>query len=470
MVEQKTTYNVNICFAYNKKTQASEYKNCEELVKKVVSDLVSQSRTSGKTEFSYVNEKINACDICEADFIIGDPAHNNFQLKHTDENMSLMRSVPAIILLSDDNWDKNVNSVLKNPLYDVRGIFRTSKLYSENKDADEFGNFVEVIKKLLRQFLRIKGLREEDFSKNISWKVKISDNCEMEFMSLFSTPAMQRMSAKYKDAILGLDDPFLRKMRGSFRPTNSLQERYREIRNFFSKNLVSNKNSFNVPSLLLLGETGCGKTLLANIASSFIMPDIPLTKINISSYNSESIDDLLFGSEKGSFTDSDKDRLGVFIGHCGEVVFLDEIGDMDVDIQTRLLTYMDNAQVLPRGVNEAVCAPCILIAATNKNVSDSTIFRRDILNRFNYVIEIPSLQERKQDIRLLISMILQDEKINPIIKNGLRKVQRISLDALNYLEEREYNGNFRELKFCLQQAVNSAFAEGCECICLRHFF
>ena len=465
------SYDINICFAYKNKTQASEYKNCEELVKNVVSDLVLQSKINGKTEFSFINEKIkNTYDIFEADFLIGDPAHNNFQIKYTDENMSLRRPIPAIILLSDDSWDNNVNSILKNPLYDVRGIFRASRLYSENRNADEFGTFWEVIKKLLRQFLRRKGLKEEDFSKNISWKVKISDNCEVEFMSLFSTPAMQRMSAKYKDAILGINEPFLQKMRGSFRPTDKLEERCSDIKNFLDKNLPSNNNSFNVPSLLLLGETGCGKTLLANIASSFIMPDMPLTKINISSYNSDSVDVMLFGAEKGSFTDSDKDRLGLFIGHCGEVVFLDEIGDMDSDIQTRLLTYMDNSQVLPRGMNKTVCSPCILIAATNKNVRDSALFRSDVLNRFNYVIEIPSLQDRKQDIRLLISMLLQNEKINPIVKNNARKVQRITIDAINFLEEREYKGNFRELKFCLQQAVNNAFFEGCECVCLRHFF
>ena len=142
---------------------------------------------------------------------------------------------------------------------------------------------------------------------------------------------------------------------------------------------------------------------------------------------------------------------------------------MNPESQTRLLTYMDNAQVLPRGMADSVCAPCILIAATNKDVRNDASFRKDILNRFDHVIEIPSLRERKQDLRLLISMILQDSKINPFA-GGRRKAERISLDAIKYLEGRIYPGNFRELKFCISQAVGNAFSEGCDCLCLRHFY
>ncbi|MBQ3403314.1 MAG: sigma 54-interacting transcriptional regulator [Synergistaceae bacterium] len=413
--------------------------------------------------------KIKTCsDLDGADFIVGDPSHPNFQAKHSTEGRTILRPVPAIVILPDDSWGDKVNSVLKNPMYDIRGVFRASRLYASVRDADELGNFWEVMKTLLRQILRRNGLKEEDFSKPIDWKAKISDSCGTEFMSLFSTPAMQKMSAQYKDAILKLDDPFLRNLRGSLGSSENLRERCREIMNFFDTNLPGHKNSYHVPSLLLLGETGCGKSLLSNAAANVIMPDIKLAHVNISSYDTNSIDIMLFGAESGSYTSSDRDRLGLFIGHCGEVVFLDEIGDMNLESQTRLLTYMDNSQVLPRGMGDSVCSPCILIAATNKNVKDDKNFRRDILSRFDHVIEIPSLSERKKDIRLLASMILQDSKINPEAGTK-RKVERISLDAINYLEGRDYPGNFRELKFCISQAVNNSFSEGSECLCLRHF-
>ena len=453
---------VKICFAYkNSKEQAGHFKICNELVKGVISSLIEQGRSGAKSEFANLSGKIKICSgISESDFIIGDPSHPNFHGNHASESNHSLRPVPSVILLPDDIWSGDVNSILKNPLYDIRGIFRASKL----NDAEELGRFSEVIKTLVRQILRREGLSEENFSKPADWKVKISEGCEMEFTSLFSTPAMQRMSAKYKDAILALDDEFLRNLRENSGTSANLDERCRKIRNFFG-----GRDSYYVPSLLILGETGCGKSLLSGVAASVIMPGRKLARVNISSYDTNSIDIMLFGAKEGSFTSSKEDIPGLFIGHCGEVVFLDEIGDMEAESQTRLLTYMDNAQVLPRGMSDSVCAPCILIAATNKDVRNDTSFRKDILNRFDHVIEIPSLRERKQDLRLLVSMILQDSKINPVV-GGKRKAERISLDAVNYLESRDYPGNFRELKFCISQAVNNAFSEGCGCLCLRHFY
>ena len=453
------SHDVNICFAYRSKNQAEQFNGCQELVKSVISALREQS---GKAEFSFLSGKIkHVSDVFSSDFIIGDPSHPSFQIKRDEVKNAIPRPLPAILLLPDDNWGSVVNSVLRNPLYDVRGIFRAKKLLAEYTEADEAGKFWEVIKTLLRQLLRRKGLKEEDFSKPIDWKVKISENCTMEFMSLFSTPSMQKMAAKFKDALLALDDPVLRSLRGNLGNSDDLKRRCRDINSSF-------RTSYRIPSLLLLGETGCGKSLLASVAASVIMLEMKLARVNISSYNANSIDVMLFGAVKGSFTSSDHDILGLFIGHCGEVVFLDEIGDMNEESQTRLLTYMDNAQVLPRGMTDSVCSPCILIAATNKDVRHDRSFRKDVLNRFGHVIEIPSLSERKQDIRLLISMVLQNERINPLVGNK-RKVESISLDALNYLEERTYSGNFRELEFCLNQAVNNSFSEGCECLCLRHF-
>ena len=460
---------VNICFAYkNNKEQAELFTGCNELVKGVISSLIEQGKRGIKSEFSSLSGKTKICsEISGADFIIGDPSHPNFQAVYASDGQKTLRPVPSVILLPDDIWGNAVNTVLKNPLYDIRGIFRASRLYSGSRDAEEFGRFWEVIKTLIRQILRRNGLSEEKFSKPADWKVKISEGCEMEFTSLFSTPAMQRMSAKYKDALLSLDDEFLRGLRENAGVSSKIAECYRAIQSFFSSN--GHKDFFHVPSLLLLGETGCGKSLLSGVAASVIMPDRKLTRVNISAYDTNSIDIMLFGAKEGSFTSSKEDIPGLFIEHCGEVVFLDEIGDMETESQTRLLTYMDNAQVLPRGMADSVCAPCILIAATNKDVRHDTSFRKDILNRFDHVIEIPSLRERKQDLRLLVSMILQDNKINPFAGEH-RKVERISLDSIHYLESRDYPGNFRELKFCISQAVNNAFSEGCRCLCLRHFY
>ena len=437
---------LRVCYAYSR-SQSEERKACKAVLGEILSGLMA----GRKSEFSAFSGKIHSSDISDADFIAGDPSHNELQ---AGEN--LPRPVPAVLILPSDNWGRDINSVLKNPAFDVAGVFRMNKLSGESRDSEDFGELAGVVKNLLRQVLRRRaGLHEEDLSKPVDWKVKLEPDCGTEFVSVFSTPAMQKMARQYKDALLDLDTPELRDLR-------------KRAKSFSSKSLESRCNSLReysltrVPSLLLLGETGCGKTLLASAAANVIMPNTPLTKINIAAYNSDSIDAMLFGAKEGSFTSSIEDMMGMFIGHCGEVVFLDEIGDMDAESQTRLLTYMDNAHVLPRGMTESVCAPCILIAATNKDVKNDSSFRKDILNRFDHVIEIPALRARTKDLRLLISMLLQDKRINP------GKVERISLDAVERIESRDFPGNFRELRFCISQAVNKAYSEGSRIICVRH--
>ncbi|MBQ7545248.1 MAG: sigma-54-dependent Fis family transcriptional regulator [Synergistaceae bacterium] len=449
---------VRVCYAYDMSAQVEERRQFKALLGEILEGL----KAGGKQEFFAFSGKIRKSDITEADLIIGDPSHNSFKWISPAEKES-MQPVPALIILSSDVWSSDINNVLMNPVFNVMGVFRLAKLLGEGRDPEDFGEFAGVFKKILRQVLRKKaGLHEEDLSKPTDWKAKLDSGCSTDFVSLFSSPSMQLMARRYKDAVLDIDTPELRKVRSQHFRSSTMSERLSELSGFgFGKNA-------RVPSMLILGETGCGKTLLATAAASVIMHNRPLTKINIASYTKDSVDAVLFGSVKGSYTGSITDRLGIFIEHCGEVVFLDEIGDMDAEIQTRLLTYMDNGNVLPRGMDRPVCVPCILIAATNRDVRHDPSFRKDIVNRFEHVIEIPALRERKQDIRLLISMVLQDARINPASPDGKRRAERISLDAIEYIEGKDFPGNFRELRFCLSQAVNKAYSEGSRCICVRH--
>ena len=141
------SHDVHVCFAYKNRNQAEEFRCCEELVKSVVSSLLEQGKSGTKTEFSHLSGKIKTCsDLDGADFIVGDPSHPNFQAKHSTEGRTILRPVPAIVILPDDSWGDKVNSVLKNPMYDIRGVFRASRLYASVRDADELGNFWEVMK------------------------------------------------------------------------------------------------------------------------------------------------------------------------------------------------------------------------------------------------------------------------------------------------------------------------------------
>ena len=192
-------------------------------------------------------------------------------------------------------------------------------------------------------------------------------------------------------------------------------------------------------------------------------------RVNISTFSKELIDGELFGATKGSYTGADVDKPGEFLQNRGRVVFLDEIGDMDPRCQVRLLTYLDEGLVRPLGWSgDPIPAPCVVIAATNKPVdhmaeTDDAAFRRDLFHRFDHVVRIPSLAERRKDMRLLISLTLQEDEVNP----G-RAVKRISLDALLSLEQRDYPGNFRELRNVLRTACSQTRREKSACLCLRH--
>lgn len=343
---------------------------------------------------------------------------------------------PTILMLQGDEWNDDTADALADPRWDVRGLFRLSRL-GENWDDEEFCDLASAVKELVRESLRQGGDAEERFRKPVDWKAKLTAQHRVGFVSLFSDPSTRAMARQFKNALGDI-----------------------------AKRLPLTQNK-RPPSLLLLGETGCGKSLLARAAADALFPgeEDRFKRLNISAYTNDLIDVELFGSKKGAYTGCDEDRPGVFVAAQGGVVFLDEIGDMEPRNQTRLLTYMDDGSVLPRGTTEKVSAPCIVIAATNRRIDRGEgDFREDLFCRFDHVITIPPLRERKRDLRLLVSLTLQDEEVNPD-----RKVRFISLDAIEYIERRNFPGNFRELCFLLRQSVRRAVASASECLCLRHF-
>lgn len=433
---------------------SADTEQCVKIFTDILSSLKGQSN---KEEFNGV-EFQQVRRTSDADVFVSFPEY----LKNV--SISTERPIPAIVFLKQSEWGNDVHQVLQNPKYDVWGIFRLQKMLPEDRDPEEFGELTALVKKLLRRILRSKGLHEENFSKPVEWKAKIKDETS-GFISLLSDPATQKMARAYKDALLDLQDAGF----GDFYKNKGKHEHLSGYQPELEKefgNLPLKKG--HVPSMLLLGETGCGKSLLAKTAAQVLTPGKNYTRLNISAYTTDFIDTTLFGAVEGAYTDLTHDDPGILIAHCGEVVFLDEIGDMDAACQTRLLTYMDDARVRPRGMTDDIIAPCYLIAATNKDIDkESSLFRQDIVHRFDHIIRIPSLRNRKEDLPLLISLTLQNNGINPL-KGDKRRVERISLDAVQSLKDYNFPGNFRELEFILRQAVNMAFAEGSSCICARH--
>lgn len=458
MVQEKNESTRRIPILLKFSSKGTDGKLCEALLRETFEIL----RTSGKKEFkdieySSVNEEENAA------FIVSLPFKDH--AKSSEEGSLHCNTTPVLLMLKDDKWDDCVAKMLYSANYEVYGIFRFSRLTDGRRDAEEFSCFAAAVKELTREYLRRNSeMHEQKFCKHITWKAVLSDSKNAGFISMFSDPSMRELARKFKDAVL-------------------------DIR----KRLPLKENT-RIPSVMLLGETGCGKSQLAKALAEALFPGLEskYARFNISAYTEDLIDVELFGAWKGGFTDCTMDIEGIFAAHRGSVVFLDEIGDMNVACQTRLLTYMDDGNVVPRGrrsesnsdnktqgsgksnarVNNdrleqrlKVSAPCILVAATNKPIDDEhkSDFRSDILHRFDHVIKIPPMRERKSDIRLMISLTLQDEEINPE-----RQIAYISIDAIEYIEQLNFSGNFREFRYVLKQAVSRTRNSGAECLSLRH--
>src|SRR5688572_12165211 len=204
---------------------------------------------------------------------------------------------------------------------------------------------------------------------------------------------------------------------------------------------------------LITGESGTGKELVARaIYHHSRRSDQPFLAINCAAIPENLLESELFGHERGAFTGATNQRIGKFEQCNGGTIFLDEIGDMSLPTQTKLLRVLQNGTFERVGGNQPVKVDVRVIAATNKPLEAAVAkreFREDLFYRLNVVrIEIPPLRERKEDIPLLVNYFLkkiaQAQKMAP---------KSISQEALDFLEQFSWPGNVRELENVIQRAI-----------------
>ncbi len=206
-------------------------------------------------------------------------------------------------------------------------------------------------------------------------------------------------------------------------------------------------------SVLILGESGTGKELIARaVYHHSTRLNKPFLTINCAAIPEQLLESELFGYERGAFTGADFKRLGKFEQCSSGTMFLDEIGDMPLSIQAKLLRVLQDGRFQRLGGSETIETDVRIIAATNKNlesmVTENT-FREDLYFRINIVaIRIPSLRERREDIRELVHYFIQ--KYNRIFK---KEIKGLTSDTLKMLEEYSWPGNVRELENVIQKAM-----------------
>jgi len=211
-------------------------------------------------------------------------------------------------------------------------------------------------------------------------------------------------------------------------------------------------------NVLLQAETGTGKEMVAR-AIHFSSPrrSYPFISFNCGGFTEELICSELFGFEKGAFTGATATKIGLLeSANCGSV-FLDEIGEMPLPMQVRLLHVIQERRILRVGGVKPIDLQVRIIAATNKDLKKAVErgeFREDLFYRLNVVaINLPKLSERKDDIPLLTSHFIK--KFN---RAFCKKIRRISSQAMCILMNYNFPGNVRELENIIQRAV--ALAEG----------
>jgi len=205
--------------------------------------------------------------------------------------------------------------------------------------------------------------------------------------------------------------------------------------------------------VLITGESGTGKELVAhNIHEKSTRAESPFIEVNCAAIPSELIESELFGHLKGSFTSAVKDREGKFEAANNGTIFLDEIGDMSLAAQAKVLRALEENKIQRVGSQKDISVDVRVLAATNKDLKkeiDDGNFREDLYHRLAViVIKVPELSKRKSDIPILV-----DHFSNIISKEQGIETKKFSKDSLKLLEDYNWSGNIRELRNVVERLI-----------------
>lgn len=261
------------------------------------------------------------------------------------------------------------------------------------------------------------------------------------------------------------------KLRDKLEKTEKKNEKYLNELNYLKTKFIGNKNlvgespkmkaitelikyvAKTEATILITGETGCGKEVISKeIHNKSDRKDLPYIKVNCAAIPDSLIESELFGYEKGAFTGAlNKEKLGMFEMAKGGTILLDEIAEMPLGSQSKLLRVLQEKEIIRVGGTKSIKLDVRVIAATNQEL-DKLVqqgkFREDLYYRLNVVpIKVPPLRERKEDIPILVHAFL--EKLNA--KYG--KEKSFDMEGIQALEAYDWPGNVRELQNVIERLI-----------------
>ena len=216
---------------------------------------------------------------------------------------------------------------------------------------------------------------------------------------------------------------------------------------------LARKVSATDATVLLLGETGVGKEVFAQaIHYSSLRAQKPIVSLNCSAFSKDLLESELFGHTEGAFTGAARSKKGLIEEAQGGTLFLDEIGEMNEDLQTKLLRVLENGEYYRLGDPKIRKADIRVIAATNRNLeqeSETGNFRKDLFYRLSvFVIHLPALRERIDDVELLA-----DHFIRHFTMKTNKRLPHMGVDFLSALKSHAWKGNIRELKNVIERSI-----------------
>jgi transcriptional regulator with GAF, ATPase, and Fis domain len=239
----------------------------------------------------------------------------------------------------------------------------------------------------------------------------------------------------------------------------------RDMRSIFG---VLEKISPSDATIVIEGETGTGKEVVANtIHKKSRRVDKPFIVFDCSAVPANLIESELFGHEKGSFTGAIMARPGLFELAHGGTIFLDELGELSIELQPKLLRVLETREVRRVGGARPMKVDVRIIAATNRSLEEEVRagrFREDLFYRLSVVrLHLPPLRERREDIPLLARHFLKNGRFNKGM-DGHRKIGQMSRDVMEALRGYDWPGNVRELLNVIERAVSFADTDTIELV------
>jgi len=282
------------------------------------------------------------------------------------------------------------------------------------------------------------NLLEQDVELLATFASMIAPAVELYLMENFDKAHLEKENRRLNDAL-----------KQKFKPANIIGSSKTMLEVYELIRKITNTKT----TVLILGESGVGKELVAGaIHFNSKLAEGPFVKFNCAALPESIIESELFGHEKGSFTGAATQRAGRFEDADGGTIFLDEVGELSLAMQAKLLRVLQEKTFERVGGNQPIKVDIRIITATNRDLADMVAmgtFREDLFYRLNvFPITIPPLRDRGSDI-----ITLADHFVARFAKESGKEIKRISTPALNMLMSYSWPGNVRELENVIERAV-----------------